>query len=140
MPFSGMNISEVISLLGRSRNMLSQSGILAELAKTATFPFGEGRPLYNTEDVHDWWYRLRRRDAMVAMGYISAKAPLMDALKYSSSDFDVECPNCSGWAYGYPEEAAEYARLCTEGAWPRQLWCPKCGVLHNDPPLDPLSF
>ncbi len=127
-PNQGYTSKEVCQMLRRSRQTLSQTGVLEHLAQQQ--PFGPKHPLYDMRDVGRWMRALMRHDALVALGRRPSNAPLVGAIHIAQT-FDRTCPRCAGWAMADPEEDADIlAEAEKAGVWPQRVWCPECGIVE----------
>jgi hypothetical protein len=86
--------------------------------------------VYDAEAVEEWAQRLARRRALIALGVLSDKSPLVDAP--TADDYDVPCPACDrlatvkppqdegeqtafrAWSVG---DAADYPAACGWCGW-----------------------
>lgn len=125
--YNGYTSKDVAKLLRRSVEMVRRAGVLELIPKQ--YPFGRSFPLYSESEVQEWSIGLVRRDAEVAFGYLSPRAPLKEAIGYSDDSYDVDCPRCNRWAIG--DRCAsmdEYYAAVQADEWPRRVWCRECGV------------
>lgn len=106
---------EVLAALGMSRQNFYQTGLAAVLRPAATIGRSQ---LYRAEDVGLWRDWLRYRQAKIAMGELSADAPLVPAESPPAwiGDYEWDCPVCGGIAYA-PNSPDDQRLYCPADGW-----------------------
>jgi predicted DNA-binding transcriptional regulator AlpA len=119
-----ISISEAARVAGTSRN-----GIYVGIKRGELTPVPV-QPKLSRAQVEEWAQRLARRRALIALGVLSDKSPLVDAP--TADDYDVPCPACDrlatvkppqdegeqtafrAWSVG---DAADYPAACGWCGW-----------------------
>lgn len=116
MPYAGYTMKELTKLFRRSKQALYQSKILDHIKKY--YPFGEKYPLFDVDDVKDWYIRLMRFDGFAALGMAHSVGRgnlLQDAPTIAM--YDSVCPNCGSFALHEPSS--------------NRFWCPNCQIIQK---------
>lgn len=123
------HLAGVCDRLGLDRSVLSRAGILDTLKKHIEGDHAH----YNYHDVENWRVRLLRRKALIRLGVLSEKAPLLETPAYD--EYDFPCPECSGLAVWKPpqskeewstwhalheDESTHYPAACSQCDWKEQ--------------------
>lgn len=115
MTFDFYTQKEALAILGMSRQNFNQTGLAKHLRPARTI----GRShLYRAEDVGLWRDWLRYRQAKIAMGELSADAPLLPAESPPAwiGDYEWDCPVCGGIAYA-PNSPDDQRLYCPADGW-----------------------